>query len=88
MSNGITVKLKDSAGGMQLAGGQHFFYVEGSEVVLLGDAVQPHGKAPHMAPNMSEGSSWMKLNGIPVCRQGHKASCGHASTGRTWFSIA
>ena len=87
MGFGIAVKALDSAGGAQLNGGQSFFSVESQPVVLLGDPITAHGLPPHAAPTMVEGSSWMTLNGVPVCRQGHLASCGHASTGRPWFTI-
>lgn len=87
MSYGIAVQGLDAAGGTQLNGGQDFFKVSGAPVILLGDAIAGHGKAPHSAPTMAEGSGWMRLNGVPVCRQGHAASCGHTSTGRPWFRI-
>lgn len=89
MSFGIAVMGLDSAGGTQLNGGQSFFKVEGQHVVLLGDAVESHPPIPpHTgAPTMAQGSGWMTLNGVPVCREGHLASCGHASTGRAWFRI-
>lgn len=86
---GIAVRTKDMAGGAQLAGGQDWFTVEGEPVVLLGDPVTPHAPPilPHTAPVMAEGSSWMSIDGIPVCRAGHAANCGHPSTGRPWFTI-
>lgn len=89
MSHGIAVKAKDFAGGAQIAGGQTFFFVEDELVVVKGDPVTPHPIAPPHSSNpyMAEGSSWMSLNGIPVCREGHKANCGHPSTGRGWFNI-
>lgn len=87
MSYGIAVKVLDSAGGAQLAGGQSFFSVSGQPVVLQGDPVQGHGSAPHAAPTMAQGSGWMTLNGVPVCREGHLATCAHPSTGRPWFTI-
>lgn len=84
---GIAIKSTDSAGGAQLAGGQGWFLVAGQPVVLLGDPVTPHGQSPHSAPVMAEGSNWMTLDGVLVCRAGHAASCGHPSTGRAWFLI-
>jgi uncharacterized Zn-binding protein involved in type VI secretion len=87
MSYGIAVYGLDAAGGAQLNGGQLFFTVEGQNVVLLSDPVTPHGLPPHAAPVMAQGSSWMTLNGTPVCREGHAASCGHTSSGRAWFTI-
>lgn len=88
MSHGIAVAQLDAAGGAQQAGGQGWFTVDGQPVVLLGDPVAPHGPPPHSpVPVMVQGSGWMTLDGVPVVRAGHMASCGHASTGRPWFTI-
>lgn len=86
---GIAVKSLDSAGGAQLAGGQDWFIVDGELVVVLGDPVTPHAPGGiHAAPPvMAEGSDWMTIDAIPVCRQGHAASCGHTTTGRSFFLI-
>lgn len=85
---GVAVKLLDSAGGPQLAGGQSWFKVQSQPVVLLGDPVTPHGIGLHAGPTMVQASSWFKIGGIGVCRQGDLASCGDASTGRPWFVVA
>ena len=87
MSFGIAVVGLDSAGGAQLGGGQSGWTVQGANIVLLGDPVAGHGLPPHAAPVMSSASSWMTLNGIPVVREGNTASCGHPSTGRSWFTL-
>lgn len=89
MSVGVAVKALDSAGGAQLAGGQSWFQVEGQFVVLLGDPVTPHAPPvfPHTAPVMAEASDWMTIDGAPVCREGNAASCGHLSTGRSWWTL-
>lgn len=85
---GIAVKALDFAGGAQIAGGQDWFTVEDQPVVLLGDPVTPHGPPPHSPlPVMAQGADWMSIDGVPVCREGHAASCGHATTGRPWFLI-
>lgn len=85
---GIAVKALDSAGGAQIAGGQDFVTVEGQLVVLLGDPVEPHGPPPHSPmPVMAEGCDWFTIDGVPVCREGHSASCGHPTTGRAWAQI-
>ncbi|PZU93125.1 MAG: hypothetical protein DI527_07705 [Chelatococcus sp.] len=85
---GITVKGLDVAGGAQIAGGQEFVTVGGALVVLLGDPVTPHGPPPHSPlPVMVEGCSWLTINAIPVCREGHAASCGHPTTGRDWVQV-
>jgi uncharacterized Zn-binding protein involved in type VI secretion len=81
---GIARKTVDSAGGAQIAGGQDWVTCEGEYVVLLGDPVQGHGPPPHAAPTMVQGSSWITIDGIPVCREGHAASCGHPSTGSSF----
>lgn len=85
--SGIAVVGQDSAGGTQLGGGQSWFTVDGSPVVLLGDPVAGHGISPHDSPVMVGSSSWMTLDGVPVCRAGDAASCGHVSTGRSWFDV-
>ena len=87
MTHGIAVKALDAAGGSQLAGGQSWFRVAGQPVVLRGDPVAPHGDPPHAGPVMAQGSGWMTLDGTPVCRAGHLATCGHASSGRGWWTI-
>lgn len=84
---GIAVKALDTAGGAQLAGGQSFVTVAGALVVVLGDPVTPHGLPPHASPVMAEGCAWLTIAGIPVCREGHLASCGHPTTGRNWVQI-
>ena len=84
---GITVKGMDSAGGTQIGGSGAPWTVDGQPIVLLGDPVAGHGKSPHDAPVMVQGSSWFTLDGVPVCHAGHLASCGHGATGRDWFDI-
>lgn len=89
MAHGIARKTLDSAGGVQLAGGQGFVTVDGQLVVLLGDPVTPHAPGPpHSAnPVMAQGSSFVSINAIPVCREGHLADCGHATTGAGWCTL-
>jgi len=89
MSRGIAVKGLDSAGGVQTASPSNSqFLIDGAVVVLQGDLVQPHGKSPHSSASMVEGSSGFTVNGVPVCLEGHKASCGHATTGRPAFKVS
>ena len=88
MSFGVAVKSLDAAGGAQIAGGQGWFQVEGQLVVLLGDPVTPHGPPPHSPlPVMAQASDWMTIDGVPVCRAGNAASCGHPTTGRSWWTL-
>ncbi|MBS7703317.1 PAAR domain-containing protein [Chelatococcus asaccharovorans] len=80
--HGIARRPVDIAGGNQLSGQQHFVFSEGFEVVVLGDLVQAHGFPPHSPPPpMVHGSPFVFINAIPVCREGHQASCGHATSG-------
>ena len=83
------MKGLDHAGGAQTASPSNSgFTVGGNPVVLRGDHVQPHGDPPHSSATMVEGSSGFTVNGIPVCLEGHKASCGHATTGRGEFRVS
>lgn len=84
---GIAVVGRDRAGGTQLGGGQYFYKVEASYVSLLGDRVASHGRSPHSGPVMAQGAPWYRINGIPACRQGHVASCGHSTSGRPWYRV-
>ena len=92
MAYGITVKALDSAGGVQLAGGQSTFTIQGQPVVLLGDPVQPHdlkndNKKHRNNPTMVEGSKWFTWNGKNVVVETCAASCGHKTTGRPWLTL-
>ena len=87
MTHGVSRCGQDTAGGVILGHGQSHVFVEGRLWSVLGDAVAGHGPVPHLAPVMAEGSSFITINGIPVCRQGHHASCGHAATGSTFMFI-
>lgn len=80
---GVAVKGKDRAGGRQDRQTNDWFRLDGDPVVTVGDTVEGHGNAPHgAAPTMVEGEDWFRVGGRPVCRAEHKASCGHATTGR------
>lgn len=54
--------------------------IDGSPVSLVGDSVAPHGIGPHAAAVMVEGSANLFVGGVPVCRLGDAASCGHVVT--------
>lgn len=86
---GIAVRTLDVAGGRQLAGHAAPWTVEGETIVCRDDPVEPHPPGPpHTAdPKMAEGSSWFTIDGVPVCRQDHLATCGHATTGRSWWTL-
>jgi uncharacterized Zn-binding protein involved in type VI secretion len=83
---GVAVKGKDKAGGAQKEQANLHFRINGDPVVTIGDTVEPHGDhAP--AAVMVEGEVRFRIGGRPVCRAEHKASCGHATTGRQRFRI-
>jgi uncharacterized Zn-binding protein involved in type VI secretion len=87
---GVAVKTLDAAGGLQLAGHAPWFVVEGQMVVCQLDPVTSHPpEPPHIgSPFMVEGLPWFIVDGLPLCREGHLANCGHATTGRSWFQLA
>ena len=78
---GIARAGVDVAGGTIIGGGQASVYVNGALAVVLGDPVTPHGPGLHGAPFMAEASSSVFINGIPVCREGDAANCGHTASG-------
>lgn len=85
---GITRVGIDTAGGLILGGGQSFVTVQGHFWAVVGDAVAGHGEAPHDNPVMIQGSSFITINGIPACREGDSASCGHAATGSETMKVS
>lgn len=86
---GVACVGVDEAGGVQLGMQAAKFKVRGAAVVVVGDDVAPHPPfPPHTdAPVMAQGSSKFRVGGIPVCREGDLASCGHPTTGRPFFRI-
>ncbi|MBY0559869.1 hypothetical protein [Hyphomicrobium sp.] len=80
---GAARRSNDTAAGPQIGANQTFVYVEGELWMVLGDVNAAHGPAPHVpGPDlMVEGSSFVFIDGIPICREGHLAGCGHPTTG-------
>lgn len=80
----------DVAGGVINGMGGAGFRVAGKTIAVIGDAVTGHPPVPpHTgAPTMATGQSNFRVNGIPVCRAGDTASCGHATSGSTNFRVA
>lgn len=52
-------------------------FVNGKPIAVVGTKITPHGKAPHNASKMVQGSPTVKAGGLPVCAATHIASCGH-----------
>jgi uncharacterized Zn-binding protein involved in type VI secretion len=78
---GVARISQDSAGGTLVGVLAPTVFVNGTNIAILGCAVAGHGIPPHAAPVMSSASNTVFAGGIPVCRQGDSASCGHASSG-------
>ena len=89
MAKPLTVQSDDSAGGPLICGTQTKMRYRGKLFAVVGDPVTPH--APfvplHTAPVMAQGTSKFRIQGIPVCHEGHVANCGHPATGRPKFRI-
>lgn len=72
---------QDQAGGTIVGVLAPTVFVNGSNVAVIGAAVEPHGTGLHGSPVMAEGSGSVFAGGIAVCREGDAANCGHAATG-------
>lgn len=83
------MRALDIAGGRPLAGQTVPSTVEGQIIVCLGDPVEAHPSGPPHEPDpvMADRSSRFHIDGVPACREGHLASCGHATTGRSWWTL-
>lgn len=73
----------DTAGGTIVGNLAPTVFINGAPCVVQGAAVEPHPTVPpHTgAPVMAGHSATVFACGIPVCRQGDLASCGHPATG-------
>ncbi|WP_313026783.1 PAAR domain-containing protein [Brucella sp.] len=84
---GVACVGVDFAGGVQLGMQAAKFKIRGQALVVVGDRVAGHGEPPHTSPVMAQGTSKFRVSGIPVCREGHAATCGHTTSGRSFFRI-
>ncbi len=84
---GISRLNTDTAGGLITGQLQSTVFVQGNPAAVIGDSVQPHAPCPtvlvHCSATMADGSSTVSISGIPVCRLGDAATCGHTATGST-----
>jgi uncharacterized Zn-binding protein involved in type VI secretion len=87
MSRGVARVGIDNAGGVQLGGGQSWFRVDGALVVVHDDPVAPHGIGFHGNPRMVAGAPWLRISGKAIVAEGDLATCGHPTTGSSWFGI-
>ena len=80
---GIARVGMDSAGGTIVGNLAPTVKVNGAPIAVVGAAVAGHapGVPPHIAATMAVGSGSVFAHGLPVCRAGDVASCGHSATG-------
>ena len=78
---GISRVGVDSAGGLFNQALVPSVRVNGVPIVVRGATITPHGIGIHNSPNTLGASSTVRAGGIPVCRTGDVATCGHAGTG-------
>lgn len=73
----------DTAAGVHISGPNTFVTIGGAYWVTIGEINAAHGILPHLpGPDaMAQGSSFVTINGIPVCVAGHAAGCGCATSG-------
>ena len=71
----------DTAGGLIQTGVSHHVRVQAAQPAQFSDPVASHGTAPHDAAFMIQGSTFVRIQGVPVVIAGNLASCGHAATG-------
>lgn len=80
----ISLEEDDSAGGPLISKKQSTFKINGKKVIVEGDSVTSHGKSPHDAAKVNEGSSWFTWEGKKVIVEGKPATCGDLTTGSVW----
>ncbi|MGE5509936.1 MAG: PAAR domain-containing protein [Bacteroidota bacterium] len=91
MAFGAARQSLDRAIGAQIGLGQSFVFVQGKLWMVKGDVNATH--APFFPKHiigldkMVQGSPFVFINGIPVCRQGHLAACGHPTTGSNFLFV-
>ncbi|MBF0590184.1 MAG: hypothetical protein HQL53_13770 [Magnetococcales bacterium] len=84
--SGATRCNVDAAGGT-IRSLQNWVTIDDDPWAVIGSPVDGHGLPPHGSPVMAEGVDWITIDGIPICRAGNAASCGHPATGQSWFEV-
>lgn len=78
---GVSRVALDTAGGLITGNLAPTVFVNGKNVAVMGAAITDHGTGAHNAPTMSGHSATVFANGLPICRSGDAATCGHAASG-------
>ena len=84
---GVAVCNVDTAGGVIKTGSNVTVTFNGQPLAVVGCEVAPHGNGPHQGAVMVQGNPAITINGIPVCFQGDRASCGDTATGQPLLSV-
>lgn len=79
--SGVARVAQDTAGGVITGVLAPTVFINGKNVAVMGATVAGHGSAPHASPTMQGHSSRVFANGLPICREGDAATCGHSATG-------
>lgn len=87
MSNAVSLVGVDTAGALIAGPGKANWTWNGKPISVVGDSIIGHGLPPHTAPTITQGSSWMTIDGIAVTRASSPASCGHVATGSADMTI-
>lgn len=69
--------IRDYAGGPIIGLLAPTVYINGINIVVVGDNVEPHGMIPHNFPVIATGSPNVFAHNSNVARLGDLASCGH-----------
>lgn len=78
---GVTRIAQDSAGGVLIGILAPTVFVNGKNIAVEGDKVEAHEEGEHLTAVMQEHSANVFAHGIPICRRGDVATCGHPATG-------
>ena len=79
--SGVSRVNLDTAGGLINGALVSTVNVNSKPIAVKGATIVAHGSGPHAAPVMVGSSSTVYAGGIPICRAGDAASCGHTATG-------
>ena len=78
---GSARSFRDTAGGTILSVYNNSVYVNGLPGAVLLTPVAGHGKNKHAGPIMVGCSNTVRFSGMPACKQGDNATCGHNASG-------
>ncbi|AEH03611.1 PAAR motif of membran proteins [Pseudomonas phage PhiPA3] len=76
------------AGGTVLGPGALKLRIGGIVATQLGDQIRGHGNGSHNNARMVQGSTKLRVQGIPICKVGDAASCGHTLTDNSKMTVS